>query len=295
MGLRTEPFPKRSVTAAGRPMAYVELGRGEPVFLFLHGNPTSSFLWRNVIPELEGLDRLIAPDLIGTGDSDKLPNVNPDTYSFETHRYHLWAFIDAVIKPTDKILFVIHDWGSAYGFDWAKHNPNRVRGIAYMEGIVRPYKGWEEWSAQSVPLFQGFRSPQGEKMVLDENIFVEKILFGGIPRLTEAEYAEYRRPFLKREDRWPTLKWPRSIPIAGEPADVVAIVESYAAFMAQNDIPKLFVSANPGAILTGAPREFCRTWKNQTEITVEGRHFIQESSGVKIGKGIADWIKEKSL
>ena len=198
--------------------------------------------------------------------------MKPSTYSFQTHRYHLWAFIDAVIKPTEKILFVIHDWGSAYGFDWAKHNPDRVRGIAYMEGIVRPYKSWEEWSA-IIPVFQGFRSPEGEKMILDENTFVEGILFS---KLSEAEYAEYRRPFLKREDRWPTLKWPRSIPIAGEPTDVVAIVESYAAFMAQNSIPKFFVSANPGAILTGAPREFCRTWKNQTEITVEGRHFIQE-------------------
>jgi len=286
-------LPKKKVEVLGRQMAYHERGEGQPI-LFLHGNPTSSFLWRKVIPELEGLGRLIAPDLIGTGDSDKMPNVKPSTYSFQTHRSHLWAFIDAVIKPTEKILFVIHDWGSAYGFDWAKHNPDRVRGIAYMEGIVRPYKSWEEWSA-IIPVFQAFRSPEGEKMILDENTFVEGILFGTIPKLSEAEYAEYRRPFLKREDRWPTLQWPRSIPIAGEPADVVAIVESYAAFMAQNSIPKFFVSANPGAILTGAPREFCRTWKNQTEITVEGRHFIQESSGTTIGKGIAAWIKEKSL
>jgi haloalkane dehalogenase len=274
-------------------MAYHERGSGSPI-IFLHGNPTSSYLWRNVIPELEGYGRLIAPDMIGTGDSQKLPDVEPDTYSFQTHRDHVEAFIEAVIDPSEKILFVIHDWGSAYGFDWANRHRDRVRGFAYMESIVRPYASWDEWGALQ-PLFQAFRSPEGERLILEENTFVEQVLFGSIPKLTEAEYAEYRRPFLKNEDRWPTLKWPRSIPIAGAPADVVEIVQSYATWMAENELPKLFFSANPGAILTGAPREFARSWKNQTEIRVEGQHFVQENEGKRIGRSIADWIDQKKV
>ena len=176
--------------------------------------------------------------MIGTGDSQKLPDVEPDTYSFQTHRDHVEAFIEAVIDPSEKILFVIHDWGSAYGFDWANRHRDRVRGFAYMESIVRPYASWDEWGALQ-PLFQAFRSPEGERLILEENTFVEQVLFGSIPKLTEAEYAEYRRPFLKNEDRWPTLKWPRSIPIAGAPADVVEIVQSYATWMAENELPKL--------------------------------------------------------
>jgi haloalkane dehalogenase len=287
------PLSKKTVSVLGHQMAYHERGSGSPI-IFLHGNPTSSYLWRNVIPELEGYGRLIAPDMIGTGDSQKLPDVEPDTYSFQTHRDHVEAFIEAVIDPSEKILFVIHDWGSAYGFDWANRHRDRVRGFAYMESIVRPYASWDEWGALQ-PLFQAFRSPEGERLILEENTFVEQVLFGSIPKLTEAEYAEYRRPFLKNEDRWPTLKWPRSIPIAGAPADVVEIVQSYATWMAENELPKLFFSANPGAILTGAPREFARSLKNQTEIRVEGQHFVQENEGKRIGRSIADWIDQKKV
>jgi haloalkane dehalogenase len=287
------PLSKKTVSVLGHQMAYHERGSGSPI-IFLHGNPTSSYLWRNVIPELEGYGRLIAPDMIGTGDSQKLPDVEPDTYSFQTHRDHVEAFIEAVIDPSEKILFVIHDWGSAYGFDWANRHRDRVRGFAYMESIVRPYASWDEWGALQ-PLFQAFRSPEGERLILEENTFVEQVLFGSIPKLTEAEYAEYRRPFLKNEDRWPTLKWPRSIPIAGAPADVVEIVQSYATWMAENELPKLFFSANPGAILTGAPREFARSWKNQTEIRVKGQHFVQENEGKRIGRSIADWIDQKKV
>src|SRR6202011_2422933 len=233
-----QPLTKNTADVLGRRMAYHERGEGAPVLL-LHGNPTSSYLWRNVIPELEGLGRLIAPDMIGMGDSEKLPAPGPDTYRFTTHREFLGGFIDAVIEPTESVVLVVHDWGSALGFDWANRHRERVRGIAYMEGIVRPIAGWDEWSAAATPVFQGFRSDKGEAMILDRNLFVERVLPGSILRkLTEAEMAEYRRPFLAREDRWPTLTWPRQIPIAGEPADVVAIVEAYSRWMAQNDIHK---------------------------------------------------------
>jgi haloalkane dehalogenase len=290
-----QPLSKKTIDVLGRSMAYHERGEGAPVLL-LHGNPTSSYLWRDVIPELEGHGRLIAPDLIGMGDSEKLPDAGPDTYSFATHRRYLDAFVDAVIGASEKILFVVHDWGSALGFDWANRHRDRVRGIAYMEAIVRPITGWEEWSAAATPIFQGFRSDKGEAMILDRNMFVERVLPGSVLRkLSEAEMAEYRKPFAQREDRWPTLTWPRQIPIAGEPADVVQIARSYAEWMAANELPKLFVNAEPGAILIGPTREFCRGWKNQTEVTVPGSHFIQEDSGPAIGRAVARWMVAHSL
>jgi haloalkane dehalogenase len=289
MALRTEPFPKNHVTVAGKHMAYIELGEGEPVFLFLHGNPTSSYLWRNVMPEVAGIGRCIAPDLIGMGDSDKLDDPGPLTYRFTTHRDFLWGFIDAVIGPERPVVLVAHDWGSALGFDWANHHRERVLGIAYMEAIVRPLS-WAEWPEASRRVFQGFRAPAGEEMILERNLFVERVLPASILRqLAPEEMAEYRRPFQNRDDRWPTLAWPREIPIDGEPADVTALVGAYAEWIAQNEIPKLFINAEPGAILTGAPREFCREWRNQTEVTVKGSHFIQEDSGPEIGQAIADW------
>jgi haloalkane dehalogenase len=289
------PLTKKTVDVLGAGMAYHERGEGTPV-LFLHGNPTSSYLWRDVIPELEGLGRLIAPDLIGMGDSAKLPNPGPDTYRFVTHRDYLGAFIDAVIGPTESLVLVVHDWGSSLGFDWANRHRHRIRGIAYMEGIVRPVVSWDEWSAAATPIFQGFRSDKGEAMILDRNMFIERVLPGSVLRkLTEAEMTEYRRPFLQAQDRWPTLTWPRQIPIAGEPADVVQIAAAYSQWMAENDLPKLFVNAEPGAILIGAPRDFCRSWKNQTEVTVPGSHFIQEDSGPAIGRAVAGWIKANAL
>ena len=286
---------KQTVDVLGARMASHARGEGAPVLL-LHGNPTSSYLWRDVIPELDGRGRLIAPDLIGMGDSAKLPNPGPDTYRFTTHQKYLAAFIDAVIGPSQSIVLVVHDWGSALGFDWANRHRDRVRGIAYMEGIVRPIASWDEWSAAATPIFQGLRSDKGEAMILDRNMFVERVLPGSVLRkLTEAEMTEYRRPFPQREDRWPTLTWPRQIPIAGEPADVVRIAAEYSQWMADNQIPKLFVNAEPGAILTGPVRDFCRSWKNQTEITVPGSHFIQEDSGPAIGRAVAGWMKANAL
>jgi haloalkane dehalogenase len=290
-----QPLTKKTVDVLDSRMAYHERGEGAPVLL-LHGNPTSSYLWRDVIPELAGRGRLIAPDLIGMGDSGKLPNPGPDTYRFTTHRRYLDAFIDTAIGHADSVVLVVHDWGSALGFDWANRHRDRIRGIAYMEAIVRPIASWDEWSPQAVPIFQGFRSDKGEAMILERNMFVERVLPGSVLRkLTETEMAEYRRPFLNREDRWPTLTWPRQIPIAGEPADVVTISAAYSRWMAQNEVPKLFVNAEPGAILIGAPREFCRSWNNQTEVTVPGSHFIQEDSGPAIGKAVAGWMQANLL
>jgi haloalkane dehalogenase len=290
-----QPLAKKMIDVLDARMAYHERGEGRPV-LFLHGNPTSSYLWRDVIPELQGLGRLIAPDLIGMGDSAKLASPAPDTYRFATHRKYLWAFIDCVVGPTESLLLVVHDWGSALGFDWANHHRGRIRGFAYMEGIVRPIASWDEWSASATPIFQGFRSDKGEAMILERNMFVERVLPGSVLRkLTDAEMSEYRRPYQTREDRWPTLTWPRQIPIAGEPADVVRIVADYSQWMAENHIPKLFVNAEPGAILVGAMRDFCRSWNNQAEVTVGGSHFIQEDSGPAIGQAIAGWIRAGAL
>lgn len=281
--------PKKHLTVMGKSMAYCEMGEGDPI-LFLHGNPTSSYLWRNIMPFAADLGRCLAPDLIGMGDSDKLDNPGPESYRFVEHRAYLDAWIEAV-GVTDNVTLVIHDWGSALGFDWARRNADRVKAIAYMEGIVRPVL-WEEWNQQSRPVFEGFRSEAGEAMVLRKNVFVEKVLPGSVLRgLTEAEMTVYRRPFLTPgEDRRPTLSWPRQIPLAGEPREVVDIVQEYADWMATNDLPKLFVNAEPGAILVGAQREFCRGWKNQTEVTVRGSHFIQEDSPAEIGEALHAWL-----
>ena len=282
---------KQTVSVHGKSMAYVERGSGDPI-LFLHGNPTSSYLWRNIIPHLEPFGRCIAPDLIGMGASEKLEDSGPDRYRLVEHRQYLDGFLDA-LGIDDRVTFVIHDWGSALGFDWANRHRQSVRGIAYMEAIVRPMS-WDEWPEAIQKLFQGFRSETGETMVLEKNVFVEKVLPGSVLRgLTDEEMAVYRRPFEQPgEDRRPTLTWPRQIPLGGEPADVVEIVQAYADWLKTSaDLPKLFINAEPGAILTGAQRDFCRAWPNQTEMTVAGSHFIQEDSPHEIGEAIADWYR----
>lgn len=288
--ISSEEPAKKTATVHGRTMAYVERGRGDAI-VFLHGNPTSSYLWRNIIPHLEGLGRCIAPDLIGMGDSDKLDDSGPERYRFVEHRHYLDALLEQ-LDLGDRVTLVIHDWGSALGFDWARRHPDRVKGIAYMEAIVRPLS-WAEWPESIKPIFQGFRSEAGEEMVLEKNLFVERVLPGSVLRgLTEEEMAVYRRPFAEPgEARRPTLTWPRQIPLDGEPADVHEIASDYARWMAENDLPKLFVNAEPGAILTGPVRESCRRWRNQTEVTVPGSHFIQEDSPEAIGEAIAEWYR----
>ena len=288
--ISTAEHPKKSVTVKGKTMRYVEMGEGDPI-VFLHGNPTSSYLWRNVMPHLKDQGRCIAPDLIGMGDSDKLDESGPESYRFVEHRDYLDGILDA-LGVTENVTLVIHDWGSGLGFDWANRHRDAVKGIAYMEAIVRPMR-WDEWNEDARGIFEAFRSPAGEEMILDKNLFVERVLPGSVLRgLTEAEMAVYRRPFAEAgESRRPTLTWPRQIPLDGEPADVTGIAADYAAWMAENDLPKLFVNAEPGAILIGAQREFCRGWKNQTEVTVRGSHFIQEDSPHEIGNAIAEWHK----
>jgi haloalkane dehalogenase len=284
-----ERYEKKFKTVKGKRMAYVETGEGDPI-VFLHGNPTSSYLWRNVIPELEGLGRCIAPDLIGMGDSEKLEGSGPDRYRFVEHREYLDGLLEA-LGVRENVTLVVHDWGSALGFDWANRHREAIRGIAYMEGIVKPVT-WEEWPEAARAIFQGFRSPSGEDMILEKNVFIERVLPGSVLRkLTEAEMEVYRRPFRKAgEDRRPTLTWPREIPVGGEPEDVVAIVDEYAAWLSKSEVPKLFINAEPGAILIGAQREFCRSWPNQKEVTVKGIHFIQEDSPAEIGRAAADWL-----
>ena len=289
MPISTEPLSKKYATVNGRQMAYHDVGEGEAV-VFLHGNPTSSYLWRNIIPHVSGRARCIAPDLIGQGDSDKLDDVGPGSYRFVEHREYLDGLLDQ-LDLGDHVTLVIHDWGSALGFDWANRHRDRVAGIAYMESIVKPVE-WDDWPEAARAIFQGLRSKAGDQMVLEKNLFVEAILPGSILRsLSDEEMNEYRRPFTEPgESRRPTLTWPREIPLAGEPADVVEIVRSYGEWLSESQVPKLFVNAEPGAILTGPQREFCRSWPNQTEITVAGNHFIQEDSPDEIGAAIAGWL-----
>ncbi len=285
-----ERYPKKRAQVLGHELAYVEVGEGDPL-VFLHGNPTSSYLWRNVIPHLAELGRCIAPDLIGMGDSDKLEPSGPDRYRFVEHRRFLDALLES-LAVRERATFVVHDWGSALAFDWARRHPQSVKGLAYMEAIVQPFT-WEGWPEAGRRVFQGFRSPGGESMVLEKNVFVELVFPASMQRkLSEAEMDVYRRPYREPgESRRPTLTWPREIPIEGEPKDVHEIVEGYGAWLQQSEIPKLFINANPGSILRGPQREFCRSWPNQTEVTVPGLHFIQEDSPDEIGQALASWLR----
>ncbi len=284
-----QELPKQFARVHGRRMAYTEMGHGDPI-VFLHGNPTSSYLWRNILPGLADLGRCIAPDLIGMGDSDKLPGSGPESYRFVEHRHYLDGLLEQ-LGVNKNVILVIHDWGSGLGFDWANRHRDAVRGIAYMEALVRP-ASWDEWPEIIRPIFKGFRSEAGESMVLEKNVFVEKVLPGSVLRgLSEEEMEVYRRPFLSPgEDRRPTLSWPRQIPLDGEPPDVTRIAGDYSDWMAGNMIPKLFVNAEPGALLTGAIREYCRSWPNQQEVTVRGSHFIQEDSPGEITRALHDWV-----
>lgn len=286
-----KPFAeKRFIEIKGRRMAYLDEGSGDPI-VFQHGNPTSSYLWRNVMPHCRGLGRLIACDLIGMGDSAKLEPSGPERYTYSEQReflHALWEELDL----GNNVVLVLHDWGSALGFDWANTHRQRVQGIAYMEAVVMPID-WPDFPEQARDVFRAFRSPAGEQMVLENNVFIENVLPGSILRaLSVEEMNHYRAPFATPgEDRRPTLTWPRQIPLEGEPADVVATVADYARWLAQSPVPKLFVNAEPGALLTGRARDFCRTWPNQSEVTVAGSHFIQEDSPDEIGAAVANFVR----
>ena len=279
-------YQRKRIAVLDSEIAYVDTGEGDPV-VFLHGNPTSSYLWRNVIAEVESGARCLAPDLIGMGESGKAPD---GSYRFVDHVPYIDAWLDA-LGLNSNITFVCHDWGSALAFHWAHRHPDRVRGIVYMEAIVGPLT-WDNWPEAARRVFQGMRSDAGEGMVLDNNVFVERILPGSVLRdMTDEEMDVYRRPYTEPgESRRPTLTWPREIPIEGEPADVHEIATAYSQWLASSEIPKLFINAEPGAILTGEQREMCRAWPNQQEVTVKGSHFIQEDSPAEIGSAISEWL-----
>ena len=284
-------YSKSFITVNGKNLAYVDSGEGDPI-VFLHGNPTSSYLWRNIMPHLEGMGRLVAPDLIGMGDSDKLDNSGPDRYTFIEHAEYLYALLEEL--DLNNVTLVIHDWGSALGFNWAALNPEKVKSIVYMEAITGPIESWDDWPEQARNIFQLFRSDAGEELILEKNFFVERVFAGdvGMHRaLEKQELDSYIKPFEKEgESRRPTLTWPRQIPIEGEPAGVVEIAKNYAQFMSETQLPKLFINADPGSILIGKQRELARKWPNQKEVTVKGGHFIQEISPDEIGESIKEFL-----
>ena len=285
------PYTKKFAEVKGKQIAYIDEGKGDPIVL-IHGNPTSSFLWRNVIPELTDFGRVIAPDLVGHGDSGKMPtNQGPKAYSLES----AYSYIDLLFQKIDadkNVILVLHDWGSAIGFMWAMRHMNSVKGVAYMEAIVTPLD-WKDWPENAVGIFKGFRSEKGEDLIGNRNLFIEAVLPSSVIRtLSDAEMNAYRAPYLKPADRHPMLSWPRQIPLDGLPVNVVNLVNEYGSFMLNSQIPKLFINADPGSILVGRQREFCRRWPNQKEITVSGLHFIQEDSPREIGQAVANWIQE---
>ena len=271
-------------------MAFIDEGSGD-TFLFLHGNPTSSFLWRNIAPHVEDIGRIVIPDLIGMGDSDKLEGVDNPGYKYHGQYSYLTALMDE-LDLGNNIHLIIHDWGSAMGFQFARENQDRIKSITYMEAIVMPLT-WDQWPDPATKIFGLFRSEAGEELVLEKNFFVERILLADSSTgYTEEEKSEYIRPFINPgEDRRPTLTWPRQIPLDGEPSEVVEEVRLNAEFHKESDIPKLFINADPGSILIGDQREFARSWKNQTEITVSGNHFIQEDSSEEIGAALRNFVE----
>lgn len=283
-----DPLKKKTVQVLGATMAYVEHGSGDPIVL-LHGNPTSSYLWREVIPELSDIGRCIAPDLIGMGDSARIAQ-GRDAYRFGMHADYLEALL-GVLGVSGEVTLVGHDWGGALLFDWGRKNPGAVKGVAYMETILTPLT-WDDWPEPARGIFQGMRSEGGEEMVLTKNVFVERILPGSVLEpIAENDLDVYRKPYLEPgESRRPTLTWPREIPIDGEPAEMVEVVEANEDWLSRPDIPKLFVNAEPGSIVGDRVRERVRSWPNQKEVTVRGSHFVQEDSGPEIGRAIGEWL-----
>jgi haloalkane dehalogenase len=281
-----DPYPRRRIRVLDTELACVDTGRGDPI-VFLHGNPTSSYLWRNVIPHVAARGRCLAPDLVGMGESGKAPG---GSYRFVDHARYLDAWFDA-LRLDRHVILVAHDWGSALAFHWARRHPERVRGLAYMEALVRPMT-WQEWPEPARRIFQAMRSPAGEEMVLVKNLFVERLLPASVMRgLGPEELTRYRAPYREPgESRRPTLTWPRQIPLDGEPADVVGIAQAYADWLTTSPVSKLFVNGDPGFLLTGALRDFCRTFPNQREVAVRGTHFIQEDAPDEIGRALADFV-----
>lgn len=284
--MKTNTHPRRRAHVLDTEISYIDVGEGDPI-VFLHGNPTSSYLWRNIIPHVTQLGRCLAPDLVGMGQSGKSP---AGAYRFVEHSRYLDAWFDS-LSLTKNVILALHDWGSALGFYWASRREERVQAIAYMEAIVQPRR-WEDFPSGRDAIFRALRSEKGEHLALEENFFVETVMPKSIIRkLTDEEMDAYRAPFKSREDRLPTLVWPRELPIDGEPADVVKIVEAYGAWLSRSKLPKLFIAAEPGALLVGRAKEFCQTWPNQRQVTVRGIHYIQEDSPAEIGVALRDFAR----
>lgn len=280
-----DPHPRKRVRVHDAEMSYVDIGQGDPI-VFLHGNPTWSCLWRNVIPPVSRHGRCLAPDLVGMGQSG---HSSTKAYRFSDHARYLDAWFDA-LGLTSNVVLVVHDWGSALGFHRAARYPEHIKAIAYMEAIVRPLR-WDDFPAATAATFRALRSDTGEQMVLDENFFIEVALPGRVMRkLSEEELAAYRAPYRSRDARLPLLVWPRELPIDGEPVDVTSIAVRYGEWLSKSTVPKLFISAEPGALLTGRAREFCRTWPHQREVSVRGTHFVQEDSPAEIGTAVAEFV-----
>jgi haloalkane dehalogenase len=284
------PYEKKQKVVLGLEMAYVEEGQGDPI-VFLHGNPTYSYVWRNILPYVQSFGRIIAPDLIGMGDSQKLPESGPGSYTFVEHRRYLDALLEA-LAVRERVVFVGHDWGAALAFDWARRHPQAARGIAYMEAVMGT-SSWSEMPEIARTRFQALRSSQGEQLVLEQNSFIEFNLPKTILRtLTDEEMNQYRRPFTEPgEARRPNLSWARQLPIEGEPADVTEIVTASGQWLSQSPVPKLFIQAVPG---TQDPNKaaFNRTWPAQTVVSVRGHHTPQEDSPDEIGQAIASWLQQ---
>ena len=281
----SDPYPRRRIRVLDTEMSYIDVGHGEPI-VFLHGNPTWSYLWRNIIPHVQDLGRILAPDLVGMGQSGPSPG---SAYRFADHVRYLDAWLEAA-GVGGNITFVLHDWGSALGFHRACRFPGQIRAIAYMEAIVAPRR-WEDFPQGRDRIFRALRGPDGERLVLEENFFIEAVLpKSTLRRLGDAEMDAYRAPYLQREARLPMLVWPRELPIEGEPADICALVERYGAWLARSPLPKLFINAEPGALITGRSRDFCRSWPNQREVTVKGIHYVQEDSPAEIGMALREYL-----
>ena len=284
----TFPYEKKRMKVMGLEMAYVEEGSGDPI-VFLHGNPTSSYLWRNIIPYAQKFGRCIAPDLIGMGDSAKLPGSGPDAYSFGEHS----RYLDELLKQlgvSEHVTFVVHDWGSALGFDWSRRHPGAVKGIAFMEAIIQT-RSWSDMPENGRKIFQSLRTPEGEQTVLEQNSFIEfNLPFGILRKLKDEEMTEYRRAFLEPgEGRRPMLNWARQLPFEGDTTGIPEMVASYGEWLAQSTVPKLFIRCEPGT-LPQSHVDFCQTWPSQTEVTVPGRHYPQEDAPDEVGEALAAWL-----
>lgn len=286
MGARAhDSLPRRRVAVAGTEISYLDVGEGDPV-VFLHGNPTWSYLWRNVVPHVVDRARALAPDLVGMGRSGP---ARDGAYRFVDHARYLDAWFDAVV-PKRPVVLVLHDWGSALGFHWAFRHPERVKAIAYTEAIVAPRR-WQDFPAERRALFERLRSADGEQLVMHDNFFVETVLPRSVLRqLDDGVLEAYRDPFREPSSRVPTLVWPRELPIDGQPPDVVEIVERYGRWLADSSVPKLLIKAEPGSLLVGRAYELCRIWPNQTEVTVDGIHYVQEDSPDAIGGALRDFL-----